>query len=318
MGTAENPTLYGVVVARADAEAEWTPAHPTDVVLTLGRLASGRSDPVQRTGSDGSVWRTARTPDGPATVRYRGGLTRLQATAWGPGADAGVAGAPELLGARDDPSGFVPRHPVLEDAHRRFPGIRIARTGDVVSAVVAVVLEQRVVGLDAIRAWHGLVTEFGEPAPGPAPSGMRVVPPGGTWAGIPSWRWHRAGVDPRRAAIIQEVSRRTDAVQRLADRSPEDAGAALRSIRGIGEWTAAEVRQRALGDADAVSVGDFHLAAMVGSVLEGRRFTDAELVAYLEPWRGHRYRVARLLYALGYESAPPRGPRTARTDHRGR
>ena len=37
----------------------------------------------------------------------------------------------------------------------------------------------------------------------------------------------------------------------------------------IGVWTAAETAQRALGDADAVSVGDFHIPGLVGHFLIG-------------------------------------------------
>ena len=42
------------------------------------------------------------------------------------------------------------------------------------------------------------------------------------------------------------------------------------SLPGVGEWTAAETAQRAFGDADALSVGDYHLAKVIGWSLLGR------------------------------------------------
>ncbi len=260
------------------------------------------------------LWRTSRTAAGQAaTLRVR----RLddgcfRADAWGEGADAAVAGAPDLLGARDDPSGFVARHPVIERAHARHPGLRIARTGDVLGALIAATLEQRVTGEEAVRAWQVVNRELGAPAPGPAPSGMVAPPQAEAWRAAPEALWRRAGVDPRRAGTIRHAASRAAALARLAELPPQQAGDALRSLPGVGAWTAAEIRQRALGDADAVSIGDFHLAAMIGHTLEGRRFSDAEMLAYLEPWRPHRYRVARLLYVSGWETAPRRAPKQQR------
>lgn len=301
-----------------DATLHWEPEHRTDVALTLGRLQHGRSDPVHRAAEDGGVWRTVRTPDGAATLRVSGGGGSLRCDAWGPGAGRAVALAPDLLGARDDPTGFEPRHPLLERAHRRFPGLRIARTGAVFEALVGAALEQRVVGVDAIAAWNRLVRRLGEPAPGPAPDGMRVFPAPTAWLGLSPADWHRADVDPKRAATVRAAATVAPSLERLLGRPAAEAGAALRTIRGVGAWTAAEVRQRAFGDADAVSVGDAHLAGIVGQSLAGRPFDDAELVAYLAPWRPHRYRVARLLYALGIETLPRHGPRPAPSGYRAR
>jgi 3-methyladenine DNA glycosylase/8-oxoguanine DNA glycosylase len=95
------------------------------------------------------------------------------------------------------------------------------------------------------------------------------------------------------------------------------AAARLRAYPGIGPWTAAEVTLRALGDPDAVSVGDFHLPNVVAFALAGEpRGDDARMLELLEPWRGHRARVVRLLEASGIE-APKFGPRYAASDRRG-
>lgn len=292
-----------------DATVRWTPRFPTDVTLTLGRAQQGRRDPTQRSTQAGAIWRTIRTATGPATARFDRIGDELRCLAWGDGAAIVVERAADLLGGSDDPSGFVPQHPFLDAAHHRFPGLRIAGTGDVLHGLIGAVLEQRVQGVEAMGAWVRLVGRLGAPAPGPAPDGMRVFPDGKAWLGIPQWEWRAAGVDDRRAAVVRRVAALDASLQRLVERTAEERGAALRSMPGVGPWTRAEVRQRVLGDADAVSVGDFHLAKIVGSVLGDGPLTDAALLPFLEPWRPHRYRVARLLYASGIESLPRHAPR---------
>ena len=90
-----------------------------------------------------------------------------------------------------------------------------------------------------------------------------------------------------------------------------DGYARLRAVPGIGPWTAAEVMLRATGDPDAVSVGDFHLKNLVAYAFTGaRKGTDEEMVELLEPYRGHRARVIRLLEASGIRP-PAHGPRMA-------
>ena len=145
-----------------------------------------------------------------------------------------------------------------------------------------------------------------------------VAPDGPGWARIPSWAWHRAGVDPGRARTITTAAGRAEALERLSDRSPAEAGEALRSLPGIGVWTAAEVGVRAWGDRDAVSFGDFHLARAIVHALTGRTDGDDEQMAeLLTPWAGQRARAVRLLQLHSGHSAPRRGPRATITDHRG-
>lgn len=287
--------------------------------LTLAPLRRGAGDPTTR--RDGSrVWRTSRMPSGPVTyVLQQVEPTLVRAEAWGPGAAELLGGLPALIGAEDDVSGFRPDHPVLADGFRRHPGLRVPRTGRVLEALIAAVIEQRVVGLDAFAAWRRLHLRFGEPAPGPAPSGMRVFPTAEQWAAIPSWDWHRAGVDPQRARTAQACARVGDQLDRLAARHPDDHAAVyrgLRSIPGVGAWTAAEVGSRALGDADAVPFGDYHVAKDVGAALAGGPLDDAGLADLLEPWRPHRYRVVQLVRLSPLARPERRGPRMPRVDHR--
>ena len=228
--------------------------------------------------------------------------------AWGPGSTEFLDGFAALVGADDDAGGFDPGEPTVAEAHRRVPHLRLGRSSLVLEALVPAIIEQRVSGMDAWRAWRRLVTKYGAPAPGPAPAGMRVPPTAEAWRRIPSWEFHRANVDPGRARTIVGCAQRADTLERL---TAERAMTALRSLPGVGEWTAAETVQRAFGDADALSVGDYHLATMVGRTLLGRPIDDAAMVELLEPLRPHRQRAVRLLEASGLARNPRFGARQA-------
>ncbi len=301
------------VRAEPSAETTWRPTHPVDVRRTLGPLRRGAGDPTMRIDREnGAVWRTVCGATYRVTQR---GPHEITVQAWGPQAEQVVAGVPDLLGGREPDEGFEPRHPRLIDAHARNPGIRVARTSRVMEALVPSVLEQKVTGKEAFAAFRTLVLRFGEPAPGPAPAGMRQPPTVEAWRRVPSWEWHRAGVDPKRSRTICEATRYAARIEEAATMSPVAAAARLSALPGIGVWTVAEIAQRALGDADALSVGDYHLSAYVGWGLWGRPFDDAEMVDKLEPWRPHRYRVVLLLQASGFVK-PRFGPRLTVQDHR--
>ncbi|MFG3499462.1 DNA-3-methyladenine glycosylase 2 family protein [Streptomyces sp. NPDC047928] len=288
----------------------WTPPWPLDLGLTLGVLRRGPADPTFRTAPDGSVWRASRTPEGPGTLRVarRGGT--VEAEAWGSGADWLLERLPELLGERDDPDAFTPRHRLLAVTRHRRPGLRLARTGLVLEALIPSVLEQKVTTDEAYRAWRLLVRKYGEPAPGPA-AGLRlyVMPEPRAWALVPSWEWHRAGVDAKRSATVLRAVRVARRLEEAAAMEPEDAQRRLELIPGIGPWTSAEVVQRSNGAPDAVTVGDYHLPGIVGHALAGRRDADdTEMLELLEPYAGQRHRAARLILLSG-RIPPRRAPR---------
>ncbi|MDX6276831.1 MAG: hypothetical protein QOJ72_959 [Nocardioidaceae bacterium] len=292
---------------------------PVNVRLTLGLLRRGPGDPTTRRDHD-RLWRTSRMPSGPVTYVLRQPTPEVvRAEAWGPGAAEFLDGLPALVGAEDDLSGFKPDHPILADAFRRFPGLRVPRTGLVLEALIAAVIEQRVVGLDAFAAWRRLLLRFGELPPGPAPDGMRVFPTAEQWAAIPSWDWHLAGVDPVRARTAQACARLGRQLDQLATTHRDQHAAVyrgLRSVPGVGVWTAAEVGSRALGDADAVPFGDYHIGKDVGQALVGRPLNDPELAEVLAPWRPHRFRVVRLIMLSPLTRREKRGPRAPRVDYR--
>ncbi|MFF1509061.1 DNA-3-methyladenine glycosylase family protein [Streptomyces sp. NPDC058326] len=280
-----------------------------DLGLTLGPLRRGPADPTFRMTPDGSVWRASRTPDGPGTLRVavRGG--RVAGEAWGAGGSWLMARLPALLGAEDDPAAFVPRHKLLLAAHRRRPGLRLTRTGLVLESLIPSVLEQKVTTHEAYGAWRLLVRKYGEPAPGPAPDGMYVMPDARTWARIPSWEWHRANVDGKRSATIVRAARVAARLEEAAHMDPPAARTRLELVPGIGPWTSAETIQRSNGAPDEVTTGDLHLPGIVGWALAGDRTVDDEtMLELLAPYAGQRHRAARLILLSG-RVPPRRAPR---------
>jgi 3-methyladenine DNA glycosylase/8-oxoguanine DNA glycosylase len=278
-----------------------------DLARTLFPVRRGTGDPTFRIDGTTAAWAT-RTPDGPAAVAIRQiGRSQVEASATGPGADLGLDRAAGTIGALDDTDAFVPRDEVMTRLARVHRGVRLTRTTDVFPALVAAICEQKVTGTRARQAWRALVRATSEPAPGDA--GLWLPPDPGRLATLPSFAFHRAEVEARRASVIREVARRASSLERLVERPAAEADEVLQRLPGIGPWTAAEVRRIALGDPDAISVGDFHVPNLVAWALAGEpRADDARMLELLEPYRGHRGRVQRLLEASGMR-APRWGPR---------
>lgn len=293
-----------------------------DLTLTLGPLRRGRYDPTCQIGAAG-LWRATRTPDGPATVAVaaRDGRSRtsgatFDATAWGPGAEWALAHAPALLGAEDDPRALVTDHPLVARLHRRFTALRIPRSNAVFEALVPTIIEQKVTGFESRRAYRQLVQRLGEPAPGP---GHLLVPPNpATIAGTPYYDLHLLGVERKRADTLRRVAARAPEIERLVERPSIEAQRALAQLKGIGPWTAAEVAFSAFGDPDAVSIGDYHVPHQVAYALAGEeRATDERMLELLEPFRGQRGRVVRLI-ELARLGPARKGPRMGPNDFRDR
>jgi 3-methyladenine DNA glycosylase/8-oxoguanine DNA glycosylase len=275
---------------------------PLDLARTLARTRPAR---VAAPG----IWRATRTPAGPGTERLwlDGDLLRVEA--WGPGADWLCDNAPALVGELDDDAGFEPRQPLLAELRRRHRGVRIPRTGAVLEAAVPTILEQKVIGIQARHAYRRILLELGEPAPGPVP--LRLPPTPATLAATPYWQFHKWGVEQRRAQIIANAARHASRLEEAVGMAPAEAQRRLTALPGMGAWTAAEIAVVALGDPDAVSVGDFHLKNLVSWALAGEpRGTDERMLELLEPYRGHRARAVLLLELAGI-TPPRRGPRLA-------
>ncbi len=290
-------------MSEPDAEGFVPLAEPIDLALTMAPIAHGRGDPTIRFAPDG-IWRATRTPTGPATLRLRVVEGGIAVAGWGEGAAAAVDGAADLVGANDDPGALVPQHRLVGDLVHRFPGLRLPRTNRPFEALLPAICEQKVTGIQARAAFRAIIAGHGEPAPGPA--GLRLPPEPRILAALPYFAFHPYGLERRRAELIRRAA---ELAPRIEGATPAEATARMAAVPGIGPWTLAEVGRIAYGDPDALSVGDFHLPSLVAWALAREaRADDARMLELLEPYRGQRGRVQRLLEVSGI--APPKyGPR---------
>ncbi len=307
--------------AAVRAQRTWRPGRPVPLPAVIGTLRRGAGDPAFRYDR-GSVWRTLRTPDGPATLHLvcdpaGDGVT---AVGWGSGRQWALDQVPSMLGGADETAddfvrAHAGRHPFIAHALRLYPHYRVQRTGLVFEALLAAALEQKVTGQEAFTGWRRLLRRFGEPAPGPAADlGMRVPPAPETVRAVPSWEWLRLPVDHARSRLAVTAAGVAPALERTLGLPGVEAARRLTTLPGVGVWTAAEVRQRAHGDPDAASFGDYHVPGLIGCTLAGQPVDDAGMAALLEPYRGHRFRVQRLVELCGSRRAR-RGPRTGPRRH---
>jgi 3-methyladenine DNA glycosylase/8-oxoguanine DNA glycosylase len=285
------------------------------------QLRRGAGDPTHRQVGD-IYLRATRTPQGPALIKIIPHGLEVAARAWGEGAEWVLDQLPRLLGTADDPRGFKPclEHGPLVEAWQRYGHYRVGRTEAVFEALAPACIEQVVTGKEAFRAWRLLVREFGEPAPGPAVEagsaayGMYLPPTPEVWARVPSWRFLAAGVEQRRSGTLVRTAGRATSLERTLSWPYEQADQALRSFPGVGPWTSAEVRQRAHGDPDAWSIGDFHVGRDITYALTGEALDDEACLEVLEPYRGHRFRVQMLLSMVS-RRRPRRAPRMMLPTH---
>jgi 3-methyladenine DNA glycosylase/8-oxoguanine DNA glycosylase len=297
-----------------DAAGELVVDRPLDLGRTLAPHRVGGADPSWH-GRAPDLWWARRTPDGPGTVRFDArDPDRVAVTAWGPGAAWLVANAPRVLGRHD--TGYrspgVEGDPVtafVEEVGRRHPGVRLGAGDRIVEVLVPTILAQKVTATEAVHGHRRLVARYGEDAPGPVR--LRLPPDPSRLATLPYPAFHPLGVERRRAEAIRGVCARAPRLESLTGGPPGEAARVLTCLPGIGPWTASIVRRLTFGDPDSVIVGDYNLPALVAWTLTGeRRADDARMLELLEPFRGQRGRVQRLLTLAG--ARPPRRAPRAR------
>jgi 3-methyladenine DNA glycosylase/8-oxoguanine DNA glycosylase len=255
----------------------------------------GLYDPTCRRGP-GVLWRAGHAPAGAVTLCVRRTATGVEASAWGPGAAWAVERAGALTGL-DDPGGFAPTGALASLARRRA-GLRLPRSPFVFDGLVEYVLQQRVTFRDAARAHRRLVSAHAPPSPGPP--GLRLPLTPLEWLRIPDHELRAAGIDAQRGATLRAASRAARRLDEAFEQPLERARTRLAAVRGCGPWTVEMAMGFVLGDPDAVPTGDLHLPHEVARALAGEpRGDDRRMLELLEPYRGHRFRVLRLLLAAG-------------------
>ncbi len=279
-----------------------------DVRSTLSVYRFGRHDPTTQLG-DTDFWRATLTPDGPGTLHLQWSGAHLDAEAWGDGADWLLNGVPHIVGALD--VGFTcpdDAHHAVARAARKHPGLRVGASRSLYHELLPNVLGQRVTGGEAIGQWHRLCAELGDRAPGPHAS-LRLPPTPERLRARPAWWFHPLGIEAKRAEALRTVASHAQRITEWSALDPTQVAGKLQLLKGIGPWTIGSAIGPALGDPDAVPVGDYHIPNMVAWALAGHpRGNDEQMLQLLEPYVGQRGRVIRLL-AIAGNAAPKFGPR---------
>ena len=219
-----------------------------------------------------------------------------------------LARAEEMTGAFDPGFVFAGAHAAVLRAQRNHPDIRFGASRMLFHELLPTILGQRVTAGEALRQWRVLCLRLGEPAPGPA-TGLLLPPSPSALLGKPPWWFHPLGIEAKRAQALRVVARHAATLWQWAGLSAAQAGAKLALLAGVGPWTIGSVLATAMGDPDAVAVGDFHLKNLVSFNLAGEpRGTDDRMLELLAPYEGQRGRVVRLLQLDGH-SPPAFGPR---------
>jgi 3-methyladenine DNA glycosylase/8-oxoguanine DNA glycosylase len=300
-----SPAQTQDLAATPDAQVVVETATPINLPMSLAPLAHGRGDPTVRLEPWGA-WRATRTPEGPATMRFAARDSAITVSAWGDGAGWATHHAADQVGANDQPEALIPQHAVIAEQVRRLPGLRLPASLRPFDALLPAICEQKITGVEARAVFRAMLRAHGEPAPGPG--GLRLAPDPSVLADLPYYAFHRFGLERRRAELIRHCAA---LAPRLDGMTAQQVGKLLGRVRGIGPWTVAEVTRVAYGDPDALSVGDYHIASMVAWALAGEaKADDARMLELLQPYRGQRGRIQRLLEVSGV-FPPRRGPRMA-------
>lgn len=249
---------------------------------------------------------------------------------WGPAAtpaeerERALEDAAGWVGLRDDlatASQVMSAFPELRRLTDLVGEVRLSRMPKVAEAYGRSVVEQLVQSAEARRSIAQMV----------ACAGTRVTRTTWLWPGpavlgaTPMWDLRRCGISGRMIRALHAGAVEAPRLERA--RGDWDAlDRRLRALPGAGPWTSAETRVR-LGDADAVSVGDYNFPTIVGYALAGPdgdgpdgEWTDAGMLALLAPYAGQRGRVIRLAAMAAARGVVPRkgrrAPRAAYSVHR--
>lgn len=292
-----------------------------DLANTLQMIGIYGSDPTFRKGH-GHFAKAVLTPAGPGTLRLTwSGDGVVAAEAWGDGADWLLERSPHWVGLTDDLSGFDPTlNTRVAELWHRHSGLRLAASGVIWQEILLVLLGQRVTTEEAAKSWNRMCRTWGEPAPGPCE--LILPPEPSVIAGLHYTDLHAINVERRRAEAILLAAKRANRLEEAAAMPIDDAITRLSALPGLGIWTATATTLASHGHPDTVLLRDYGMPTLVNYAFTGDathldpdRGGDEIMCAHLEPWRGHRQRIIRLLYAAGI-SAPRRGARQRNPDIR--
>jgi 3-methyladenine DNA glycosylase/8-oxoguanine DNA glycosylase len=276
------PYSLRLTAASSDATRRWREG----VVCAAVRTSAGAETTAALQRPDGSVVLRAETEEGLAALRFS-------------------------LALDDDHSEFLRRFtndPLLGDAVRSLPGLRVARTGTVAHALLRAFCGQLIESRRArslewsiVRAVTPLLTRDGLHAPPTAACLARLAPA----------QLRERGLHARRGAALVRICSALDP-ERLHAVATDTVVARLTRERGLGVWSAAIVCLEGLGRPEQGLVGDLGLIKLLRE-LRGRQVEPEEtreLLAPYEEWAG--LASVYLLKGFGRGLIPLPGARRSR------
>ena len=274
----------------------------------------GKHDPRARLTTDQYAF-SSNLPSGTATALIKVQGEALKVEIWGDGRDELDLALPELLGTN--------QALIAEEAHQlpkpllelRAQGLRRTNRAHLplTETLVPIVLQQLVTWREAAASWRALLHRYGSAAPGPLK--LQTPPSAETLANLSLPEYRGLGIAVKRARTIQKLSVN---LQRHQHKAPEELTKLAMKSPGVGPWTQALFLGLEAGYSDVIPTGDYHLPSTVMWALNGTRSgTDEDMVYALEPYRGYRFDIIRLIMGSNI-SVPRRNPRMPyrRPEHR--
>jgi AraC family transcriptional regulator, regulatory protein of adaptative response / DNA-3-methyladenine glycosylase II len=205
-----------------------------------------------------------------------------------------LAADPDTIGAH------LALDPMLTPLVAARPGLRVPGAWDGFELAVRAIFGQQITVPAATKLLGRLVLQHGEPLP----EGVREVeglsylfPTPERIAGVDLTTLGMPGARARAVTSLAQVISADPAIFGRGA-SLEEAIAKLRSLPGIGEWTAQYIAMRELREPDAFPAADVGLLRAMAAA-DGRRPSPAQLLSRAERWRPWRAYAALHLWAAG-------------------
>jgi AraC family transcriptional regulator of adaptative response / DNA-3-methyladenine glycosylase II len=187
--------------------------------------------------------------------------------------------------------------PLLVTAIRQSPGLRVPGAFEPFELAVRAVLGQQVSVAGATTLAGRLAARFGQPANTPYAGAMLHFPTPEDLAALPPETLAQIGLPRARAATLVALAgfAASGGLRFAPGASLEETVARLKTVPGIGEWTAQYIALRALRFPDAFPAGDLGLQK-AASGTPGGRLNERGLQARAAAWAPWRAYAALLLW----------------------
>lgn len=186
---------------------------------------------------------------------------------------------------------------LLAQQMARTPGLRVPGAFDIFELAIRAVLGQQVSVAGATTVSGRLVRAFGEPISTPFAGVTHHFPTPSALAQLTVEEVASIGLPKLRAATLQNLARFALAggLQIKLGTRPEAVVAELKTVAGVGEWTAQYIALRALRFPDAFPAGDLGLQKAAALAPE-TRITEKQLLQRAQAWSPWRSYAALLLW----------------------